>query len=103
MEGIQLSFPPEARVWMAGPGLYTKNILASGSGGAQKSSQVLTTEGQGKVKRQKAAVCFAWKYGRTCAATPCRYVHSCSHCGGCRIVLLLPWMDNIGLLALSEL
>ena len=62
--------------------LYTRTILASGAGGGQRTSQVLPAEGQRKAKRWKAAACFAWNDGRACAATPCRYVHSCSRCGG---------------------
>jgi len=40
--------------------LYPKTILASGAGGAQRTSQVLTAELQRKAMRQKAAACLAW-------------------------------------------
>ena len=51
MEGIRLSFLPaleQAEFGRLDQALYTKTILASGTGGVQRSSQVLTTEGQGK-------------------------------------------------------
>ena len=69
-----------------------------GAGGAQRSSHVLTTEGQGKAKRQKAAVCFTSLPPRVTMSILALAVEETT---GSRLVLL-PWIDNMGLLALSE-
>ena len=65
--------------------LFTRTIFSSGGAGiSQRSGPVPQSESRKPpaAKRRRVAPCFAWNDGKSCVATPCRYSHICSRCGG---------------------
>ena len=65
--------------------LYTRSIFATGvAGSGQRGGPSVQAEGKSTppAKRRKVAPCYAWNDGRPCVATPCRFSHVCSKCGG---------------------
>ncbi len=54
--------------------LYTRSIFDTGVQAEGRSAP--------PAKRRKVAPCFAWNDGKPCVASPCRFSHVCSKCGG---------------------
>ena len=80
------SSPGDAEFGKLNHALFTRTFLAAGSAGTQRgaSGPVTYTDGRSQFnsKRCKIATCYAWNDGKTCIATPCRFSHVCSRCGG---------------------
>ncbi len=65
--------------------LYTQSIFDTGvAGGGHRGGPPVQAEGRcaPPVKRRKVAPCFTWNDGKPCVASPCRFSHVCSKCGG---------------------
>ena len=66
--------------------LFTRTIFSSGgaAGISQPGGPAPQPESRNPpaAKRRRVAPCFAWNDGKSRVATPCRYYHICSRCGG---------------------
>ena len=64
--------------------ISTALAMASAGGSAPPVVQTAKTDWPGppRAKRRKLLACFAWNDAKPCVATPCRFAHVCSRCGG---------------------
>ena len=65
--------------------LFMRTIFSSGGAGISQRSGPVPQPGNRNppaAKRRRVAPYFAWNDGKSCVATPCRYSHICSRCGG---------------------
>ena len=65
--------------------LFTRTIFSSGGAGiSQRGGPTSQPESRNPpaAKRCRVASRFAWNDRKSCVATPCRYFHICSRCGG---------------------